>query len=304
MPDREAQIDALYAEPLTSFVTARKALAKRLREEGDRDGAKAVAGLKKPSLTAWVLNQLVRTERESVDALLASLDRQRDLQLGALDGSLDPRELAAERGEERRHTVALAAAAERILVEGGQAASKSNIDRATKALRAVALQPESRELLLGGRLIDDEPPGGFEAAAEQLDPALLLAALSAKPDEKKRKPKPAQDGLFARSARSTRKSSVRESSAAGAEEAEQEEARRRAEDRARERERKARQAETAAKLAALRREREERQAAVDAARAEAESLQKQVDAARAEARKQKRQLAELDERIRRLERQI
>ena len=208
MADHDAEIDELYAAPLTGFVSARKELVKKVRASGDRDAVKAIEGLGKPSLPAWVLNQLVRRERPRVDAVLASLDRQRDLQLGALDGSLDPKALQAAREEERTHTAAIAEAAEAILEQGGQASSKGNVDRVTKALRAVALSPSSREELLAGRLVEDAPAGGFEAAAEQLDPALLLAALSAKPAPAKKK-RSAKDGLFARSARRNQKTPKR-----------------------------------------------------------------------------------------------
>lgn len=304
MADYDAEIDELYAAPLTGFVSARKALAKEVRAGGDRDAAKAIDALAKPSLAAWVLNQLVRREREQVDAFLASLDRQRDLQLGALDGSLDPKALTAAREEERAHTTALATAAEEILEAGGQSSSRGNVDRVTKALRAVALSPASREVLLAGRLVEDAPAGGFEAAAEQLDPALLLAALSAKPApvEKKRA---GGDGLFARSARRNRKApSGAARSPAPDDRAREQQERAEAEALAREQQRQARLAETQAKLAALRLEREERQAAADASVDRAEKLQKEVDAARAEARKNKRMLADLDERIRRLERRL
>lgn len=305
MADHDAAIDALYAVPLTGFVSARKALAKELRDGGDREAAKAVDALKKPSLVAWTLNQLVRRERERVEGVLTSLDEQRDLQLGALDGSLDPKALRAARDEERAHTAALVAAAEAILEEGGQAGSKGNVDRVAKALRAVALSPSSREQLLAGRLVDDAPAGGFEAAAEQLDPALLLAALSAKPKPAK-KTRRSGDGLFARSTRSHLETAgtAPAKDASEAERAREEEAREQAEALARDRQRKARLAEAQAKLAALRLERQERQAAVDASVARAEQLQKEVDAARGEARKSKRLLADLDERIRRLEKRI
>ena len=303
MADDDAAIDELYAAPLTGFVSARKALSRKLRAAGDKERARAVEALKKPSLAAWVLNQLVRRDRARVDAVLASLDQQRDLQLGALDGTLDPKALRAARDQERAHTAALATAAEGILEEGGQAASKGNVDRVIKALRAVALSPAAREELLSGRLVDEAPAGGFEAAAEQLDPALLLAALSTKPAPKKKERPRGGDGLFARSARKNREAAPdRSNGKAATDRARDGEAREKAAAAARERERKARHAETQAKLAALRLEREERQAAVDAAIERADQLQKEVDEARAEARKAKRMLADLDERIRRLER--
>ena len=58
--DEEA--DALYALPLEQFVPERTLLAKALRAEGDKEGAAEVAKLPKPSVAAWAVNQVVRTQ--------------------------------------------------------------------------------------------------------------------------------------------------------------------------------------------------------------------------------------------------
>jgi hypothetical protein len=200
MAAAEDDLDMLYSAPLTGFVKARNALVKRLKAEGDATGAKDVAALKKPAMAAWVLNQLVGRHGELVQRVLASVDRQRDLQLGALDGGLDTEALHQARANERSLTAELMGHAEAILVDGGQVASRNNLDRAAKALRSVALHPASRELLVIGRLEEDSPSGGFEAAAEQIDPALLLAALTAKPARPK-KNSGTGDDFFARAVR-------------------------------------------------------------------------------------------------------
>ncbi|HEX8105745.1 MAG TPA: hypothetical protein VF533_24225, partial [Solirubrobacteraceae bacterium] len=56
----DAEVDALFALPLEEFVPARDALAKALRAEKRREDAKAVAALRRPSLGAWAVNQVVR----------------------------------------------------------------------------------------------------------------------------------------------------------------------------------------------------------------------------------------------------
>src|SRR5215207_3575126 len=57
------EIDALYDVELDRFTVERNDLAKRLRKEGRPDDATAVAALKKPSVAAWITNQLARRNR-------------------------------------------------------------------------------------------------------------------------------------------------------------------------------------------------------------------------------------------------
>jgi hypothetical protein len=56
--DPNGALAALYRLPLEEFVAARDQLARQLRAAGDRDGARPVAGLRRPSISAWAANQL------------------------------------------------------------------------------------------------------------------------------------------------------------------------------------------------------------------------------------------------------
>ena len=58
--------DDLYGLPLDRFVAERGALAKALRADGRRDEASRVAALRKPSVAAWAVNQLARTQRPAM----------------------------------------------------------------------------------------------------------------------------------------------------------------------------------------------------------------------------------------------
>ena len=62
--------DRLYGLPLDEFTRERDALARRLRGEGERDGAAEVAALRKPVLAAWVVNQLARRRKAEMRELL------------------------------------------------------------------------------------------------------------------------------------------------------------------------------------------------------------------------------------------
>ena len=72
MPDGplEAALDELYGTYPAEFVTARKRLAATLRAGGDKAGAKVLQAARRPSTSAWALNQLARREPALVERLL------------------------------------------------------------------------------------------------------------------------------------------------------------------------------------------------------------------------------------------
>jgi len=70
-------IDDLYGLPLDRFVAERTALARELRGAGRREEAGEVAALRKPSVAAWAVNQLVRTQGRAVDELFEAVDALR-----------------------------------------------------------------------------------------------------------------------------------------------------------------------------------------------------------------------------------
>lgn len=69
--------DDLYSADPDEFIARRKELATAARTAGDKDAAKEIAALTKPTRSAWLVNRLVRTD-PSVPARLAELgDRLR-----------------------------------------------------------------------------------------------------------------------------------------------------------------------------------------------------------------------------------
>ena len=79
----------LYGLPLDRFVAERGALAKALRAEGNKDEAARVGSLRKPSVAAWTVNQVIRTQRRAVRALLATGDELERAQSDILAGRGD-----------------------------------------------------------------------------------------------------------------------------------------------------------------------------------------------------------------------
>jgi hypothetical protein len=64
--------DELFGLDPTDFVAARDELARELRQQGDKDAAKAVKAMRRPPVPVWALNQVARDAPDAVDALIAA----------------------------------------------------------------------------------------------------------------------------------------------------------------------------------------------------------------------------------------
>jgi len=74
----------LYSSDLDEFTDRRGALAARARAADQASVAKQIAGLRKPTRSAWVVNQLVRAEPDAASRLAALGD-----DLRAAESSMD-----------------------------------------------------------------------------------------------------------------------------------------------------------------------------------------------------------------------
>ena len=172
--DLEQAIDELYAVELSEFTRARNELAKRLRDEKRGDEAEHVKALKKPSVSAWIVNQLARQRRKDIDLLLDAGHRIREAQRGVLTGS-DRADFDEARKRQQRALDALRDAAKQL---GGSGAT---LDRVSNTLRAAAITDGGREQLALGRFTSDLALTGFEAV-EQL-------GVASKPSQRAKKAK-------------------------------------------------------------------------------------------------------------------
>ena len=157
MPSDDA-VDELYALPLDQFVTRRNALAKELRAAGDKEAATEVAALRKPTVPAWVVNQLARTAPDEVEALLDAGRQVAAAQAGALRGagSAPLREAAAAERAALRAVLARA----RPLIR-----TDAVRNRVAGALRAAAADPSIAEQVRSGRLTDEPEAPAFGGLA-------------------------------------------------------------------------------------------------------------------------------------------
>jgi DNA repair exonuclease SbcCD ATPase subunit len=97
-PDPLVDVAAeLYALPPEEFIAARDEAVKRARLSGDRRLAAAIGKLRRPTLGAWLVNQLARERPEMIDELLALGEALRDAQRNLRGGDL--RDLTVRRRE-------------------------------------------------------------------------------------------------------------------------------------------------------------------------------------------------------------
>jgi hypothetical protein len=170
----EREIDRLYALPLDEFTSMRNDLARRLRNEGEKDAAEQVAALPKPSVPVWTINQLARQDKAAVKALLDAAAKLRKAQERALGGG-DPGALRAAQSDEREAIRGLTQRAGEVLEQAGRPASRAVLERIRNTLGAAALAEPARSALKAGRLTDELEMSGFDALTG-LQPAPKRAA--------------------------------------------------------------------------------------------------------------------------------
>ena len=148
----------LYGLSPDDFRAARDERAAQARAAGDKDLARAIAGLRRPVVSAWLVNMLAREDAGQMGELLALGESLRDAQEALAGDRL--RELSAER---RRLVAAMVSEAKRLAAREG---------------RAVTLQVEREvEATLQAALAD--PGAAAEVAAGQLAGPLSYAGLGA-----------------------------------------------------------------------------------------------------------------------------
>jgi hypothetical protein len=162
----EDELDLLYRGSREDFISERNALAKRLRAEGQPELAERVRRLRKPSVSAWAVNQAVRANRPEADRLLEAGRRLRGAQEAALEGR-DRDELRDAMAEEQAAVDGMVEAVRRA-AGGPRALSPSVLDRATETLRAVARDDQLRDEFVAARVRHDRTAVGFGDALEAL----------------------------------------------------------------------------------------------------------------------------------------
>ncbi|MEG8277337.1 hypothetical protein [Streptomyces sp. AHA2] len=164
--DFDSVAEELYARRPEEFVAARASAVASARSAGDRDLARRIGALRKPSLAAWVSNLLVRSNPGEVEPLLRLGEGLRRAHRD-LDGE-QLRELSR-----RQHALvrALSAQARQLAQEAGHPVGEGVLREVENTLHAVLADPEAAERWAAGLL--DKPLNaavGFPAAPEGAGP--------------------------------------------------------------------------------------------------------------------------------------
>ena len=125
---------------------------KARRAEKRRAEASEVAALRKPSVAAWVVNQLVRTQRKAVQSLFAAGDDLARAQERAAAGEGGGDVMREATHRQRDAVRELLEAAEGLLGSDGHGVSQATMERVGETLRAAANDPDARQQVAGGCL--------------------------------------------------------------------------------------------------------------------------------------------------------
>jgi hypothetical protein len=163
--DVSADIDSLYQQPLSDFTESRNALAKRVKEEQGAEAAAAIKALQKPSIPAWVVNQLFWRDRREFDKVLKAGDRLRGAQQERLAGHGDADELREAIESRQQAIAALLDRARELMTGAGMQANPDMLQRVGTTIEALSTYGTSDAAPRVGRLVEEVAPPGLEALA-------------------------------------------------------------------------------------------------------------------------------------------
>jgi hypothetical protein len=163
-PGFDVIADELYGLPPDEFVPARDDRVAAAKESGDRDLARALARLRRPTKAAWLANLLARHRTEQLDGLV-SLARSLTQAQQELDGDA----LRALSGQRHRAVGAMARDAGRLAARRGEAVNDALVREVAGILDAALADPAVAEEVRAGRLTKTVRYSGFGPAGGEPD---------------------------------------------------------------------------------------------------------------------------------------
>ena len=146
----------LYAVKPDEFIAARDEHVRRARESGRASLAKAVAALRRPNQSAWLINQLARDQADAVDELFELGDSLR-----AAHQHGDGAELQRISAERRKAEAALIRRARALGAQAGIDVTADMARETEETLAAALASPEVAEAVRAGRLTKPVAYSGF-----------------------------------------------------------------------------------------------------------------------------------------------
>jgi hypothetical protein len=156
MTETDEVVGELYLVPPQGFVAARDELVRTARAAGNRDLARELQSLRRPTRSAWLVNVLARHERVAMERLFA-LGRE----LRQAQTRLDETQLRRLSGQ-RQHMIAdLLDHARRHAAEVGWRPGETVLSEVEGTLRAALVDLAASSTVLSGRLVRPMSHSGF-----------------------------------------------------------------------------------------------------------------------------------------------
>jgi hypothetical protein len=151
-----AAVEQLYAVPPARFTPLRSDLAKQAKAAGDADLAKAIGGLRKPTVAAWAVNHFVREHQEELSEFRAFAELLREAQR-----TLDAEQLRILGRERAKRVDALADRIAAASEEQGQPVGASVALEVRETLTALIADEDAEASVLTGSLVRALSYSGF-----------------------------------------------------------------------------------------------------------------------------------------------
>lgn len=155
MPSLEVAQD-IYAAPFEDFLSVRTAQVKAAKAAGDKELAKQIGALRKPTRSAWLVNLLARAAPEDLEELL-----QIGTALQEAQANLDGAELRRLSTARHRAVDALSRQAAELGADAGYSATDAVRQEVAQTLSAALADPEQAEAVRHGTLSAAVSYGGF-----------------------------------------------------------------------------------------------------------------------------------------------
>lgn len=154
--DFEQIADELYGLRPDEFTAARDEHIARVKADGHRELARELGKLRRPTQTAWLVNQVWRDQREQIEELLALAD-----DFGAAMAAGDGKQLQALTVKRRELEGRLVRRATALADGAGIPANADTMHEVQETLGAALVSPEAADQVRSGRLVRALSYSGF-----------------------------------------------------------------------------------------------------------------------------------------------
>ncbi|MBB2986884.1 hypothetical protein [Terracoccus luteus] len=151
-----AAVEELYSGPPDRFTARRGELVAEAKDAGDKDLARSVGRLRRPTLAAWAVNHLVRTRPDDLDELRRFAELLREAQR-----TLDGEQLRLLGRERARRVDALGAEVESAAADAGHPLGASAAVEVRDTLTALIADEDAERAVLTGALVKALQYSGF-----------------------------------------------------------------------------------------------------------------------------------------------